>query len=121
MNKAVPQSKLALNNVEYLCLKMFLNPGETQRFYRRALAQYRGWETDHQLVGFGLYFARSSKYRNVLWRDTAPPQRLASPWRLDRWSRPLKSEMRLTKAGIKRAMAAAAKIGLDLSIHPFEE
>lgn len=114
MNKAVPQSKLALNNVEYLCLKMLLHPGQAQRFYRRALAQYRGWETDHQLVGFGLYFARSSKYRNVLWRDAAPlrfPHGCASnPTRP-----PLKSEMRLTKAGIKRAMAGAAKIGLDLS------
>ena len=115
--RPVPQSALALNNVEYLCLKMLLNPGQSQRFYRRALAVYRGWETGHQELGFALYFSRGSKYRDRLWRDTAsasiPIHSFYAAGRRGT-KRPVVSKMYLTDAGIRRALKAAEKVKLDL-------
>lgn len=118
--RPVPQSALALNNVEYLCLKMLLNPGQSQRFYRRALAVYRGWETGHQELGFAAYFSRlnGSRYRGGLWRDTAsasiPIQSFRARGEFGRTKRPVVSKMYLTDAGIRRALKAAKKLKLDL-------
>jgi hypothetical protein len=116
--RPVPQSALALNNVEYLCLKMLLNPGQSQRFYRRALAVYRGWETGHQELGFAGYFSRlnGSRYRGGLWRDSASASIPIQSFRVRgcRTKRPVVSKMYLTNAGIRRALKAAEKVKLDL-------
>ena len=120
--RPVPQSALALNNVEYLCLKMLLNPGQSQRFYRRALAVYRGWETGHQELGFAGYFSRlnGSRYRGGLWRDSASASIPIQSFRVRgcRTKRPVVSKMYLTNEGIRRALKAAEKVKLDLNIIP---
>lgn len=122
------RSKMKLNGVEYLCLKMFLNPGQTQRFYRRALDTYlnrldvRDGKVFHNYVGNAMYFARGGKYRNKLWVDSTVSRKcLAAIPGFDRGSgrgliyhRPLKSTMNLTSAGVVRARRAAEKIGLKL-------
>mgnify|MGYP003670855779 CR=1 FL=1 len=38
---------LMLNNVEYLLLKIGSHPGKSQRFYRRALENYRNGFSKH--------------------------------------------------------------------------
>jgi hypothetical protein len=117
MNRHFPKG-LALNNVEYICLKMFLNPGQSQRFYRRAVATYRQGvrrTTDHhRWIGHGAYFRRGSRYRDVLWEDRAKadvPDHMPFPGNR-RVMKPAVSQMHLTRRGIEVAVQAAAKVGL---------
>lgn len=118
MNRRSPTS-LVLNNIEYICLKMFLNPGQSQRFYRRAVATYRQGvrriADNHQHVGYGGYFRRSSRYRDVLWEDRAEATVVDHmPWHPYNGppKKPQVSQMHLTRRGIEVAIRAAAKVGL---------
>lgn len=108
----------ALNGVDYLCLKMFLNPGRSQRYYRRALAVYtRGPSeigTPHNYVPNGMYFRRGGRYRDVLWKDLAPGTVIDHmPFHSSRM-KPKVSAMTLTKEGLARAHRAAVEIGMDI-------
>ena len=120
-------SNVKLNNVDYVCLKMLLNPGKTQRFYLKALATYRGIYRDHEEMNTGNFCAlmfsrRDRKWRGVLFEDRAPatieyhscqvpPGHLGSHGRFKRSSR---GEFHLLPAGVERAMKAAEKIGMQI-------
>lgn len=115
------EAKRALTGVEYLCLKMFLNPGRSQRFYRRALEMYinpSSRNQPHEHVGHGGYFSRAygGRYRDVLWEDRAPKTVVDHmPW-MTRPMKPAVSQMHLTRRGITVAMRAAAKIGAGIEV-----
>ena len=105
-----------LNNVEYLCLKIFLNPGQSQRFYRMALARYKGGNPSPEKVGNGLYFRRNGRYRDVLWTDRAPKDCVDKMPFMAHFGReyrkPRVSQMHVTEAGRRKAIEAGVKIGL---------
>jgi len=102
---------LALNNVEFLCLKMHAHPGMPARWYLRALHSYRfgipgtgSWNT--------MYFRVGNGYRGRLFRDTAPKTRL-SRGMITRSHSAIGSFL-LTAEGESYAARAAAKIGITL-------
>jgi hypothetical protein len=104
-----------LNNVDYVCLKMLLNPGQTQRFYLRALATYRGIYRGREEMNTGrgcsLMFSRDRPWRDVLYEDRATP---SCPEGHGKFKRPNRGEFHLLPAGVERARLAAEKIGMKL-------
>jgi hypothetical protein len=109
LEKGTP--KLALTNIEYLCLKMHAHPGMPARWYLRELHRYR-FGTPGTGSWNALYFAPSGNYRGRFFVDEAPKLRPARGMLTRSCSR--RGEFRLTLAGVKKAKLAAAKIGLDL-------
>jgi len=108
--------KNALNGVEYLLVCMQANPGKSQDYYLQRLAIYslgiqrfkqRGSPRNRCIA----YFNKTSRYRNVLWKDLAP-QDVKYPTADGYKFRSKKSQMYLTTAGWNRANQARAKIGL---------
>ena len=122
------QVKHALSNVDYVCLKMFLNPGQTQRFYLRALATYRGIYRGHEEMNTGgfcalMFSRRDRKWRDYLFEDRAPATiEYSSCQSRSRWGwscrghfkRSHRGEFHLLPAGVERARKAAEKIGMKL-------
>jgi hypothetical protein len=103
--------KLALSNIEFLCLKMHTTPGMPARWYLRALRQYRFGEpgTGSWCAG---YFSPRGVYRGKLFIDEAPKDKAACGWITHTCSK--KGQFRLLPAGTAYAQRAAAKIGLAL-------
>jgi len=121
------QVKHALSNVDYVCLKMFLNPGQTQRFYLRALATYRGIYRGHEEMNTGgfcalMFSRRDRKWRDVLFEDRAPATieysscqvHPSHPGGRGHFKRSHRGEFHLLPAGVERARKAAEKIGMKL-------
>jgi len=103
---------LMLNNVEYLLLKIGSHPGKSQRFYRRALENYRnGFSKHHTGENNAMYFRQIGRYSDVLWHDVAMCEVIDHmPWHSISSLKPKVSEMYLTNEGIKRAIRARAKL-----------
>lgn len=103
---------LALNNIEFLCLKMHAHPGKPARWYLRELHRYR-----FGTLGSGswsaIYMSPSGGYQGWLFKDTAPKNREARGWMTKKMCSS-RGEFRLTDAGLVRAQLAAAKIGITL-------
>jgi hypothetical protein len=102
---------LALNNIEFLCLKMHAHPGMPARWYLRALHQYRfgtpgvgSWNSMYFRIGYG--------YRGRLFRDTAPKIRPARGAAIRSCS--AVGSFVLSEEGKSYAARAAAKIGIAL-------
>ena len=119
-------SNVKLNNVDYVCLKMLLNPGQPARFYLKALATYRGIYLGQEELNTGgfcalMFSRRDRKWRDYLFVDRAPatieytssqvPLGSSSRGTFKRSSR---GEFHLTSAGVERAMKAAEKIGMQI-------
>lgn len=106
--KQVNTPNLALSNIEYLCLKMEANPGQSGRWYLRELHRYR-----FGTLGDGswnaLYLTPRGRYRGLLFQDTAPKTRKDSMN-----GRPCSSvgQFQLTPAGKVVAQTAKSKLGL---------
>jgi hypothetical protein len=122
----------ALNNLEYLALAIYLNPGKSGRHYLRCLYRYR-FPKVAKLRGakgnFGAsYFSPSGKYFGRLWEDHAEctvefstynrPRRPGIGTLGVRYLKPKSSQWHLTPEGIRRAQQAWEKIGLSLSSMP---
>ena len=121
------QAQHALSNVDYVCLKMFLNPGQTQRFYLRALATYRGIYRGYEEMNTGgfcalMFSRRDRKWRDYLFEDRAPATieysscqvRPNHPGGRGHFKRSHRGEFHLLPAGVERARKAAEKIGMKL-------
>lgn len=104
----IGQKNLKLNNIEFLCLKMEANPGQSGRWYLRELHRYR-----FGTLGDGswnsLYLTPRGGYRGMLFQDTAPKNRKDSMN-----GRPCSSvgQFQLTPAGHAVAQVARVKLGL---------
>lgn len=115
----MPVAQRALNNVEFLCLKMQAHPGESGRFYRRALSAYHGslgtgenhnnyflpepkcWHTrKHYQVG-RYYVDTAERTKRCGGLGTATNLRV-----------PVKGEWTLTGKGWEKANQARVKLGL---------
>lgn len=120
-------AKVKLNNVDYVCLKMLLNPGQTQRFYLRALGVYRGFYRGREEMNTGsfcslMFSRRDRKWRDVLFEDRAPATieysscqvHPSHPGGRGSFKRSARGEFHLLPAGVDRARRAAAKIGMKL-------
>jgi hypothetical protein len=103
--------KLALSNIEYLCLKIAAHPGMPARWYLRALHQYR-FGTPGNGSWNAIYFSPRGAYRGKLFIDEAPKDRAANGWITRKCSR--RGDIQLLPMGLAKARIAAAKIGLDL-------
>jgi hypothetical protein len=112
VQKNTPKN-LKLNGVDYLVLKLYLNPGCSQRFLRRELNKYKNGPTRTSSDNYGMYFRRNSRYRDVLWTDLAH----TSVWDHmpfgTSWARkPKKSELYLTTKGHARALDIIDRLGV---------
>jgi len=120
-----------LNNLEYLALKMLSTPGQSGRFYLKALHKYRFPLADKPKGNFcPEYFAPSGKYFDVLWVDEAEctipfqsniarrnrPEHVATGYGTQSgfYLKPTSSQWHLTEKGYVRAQTAALKLGLSL-------
>ena len=120
-----------LNNLEYLALAIYLDPGKSGRTYLRRLYRYRFPKAAklHGAKGnFGaVYFSPAGKYFDRLWEDHAEctveyttynrPRRPGTGTR-GNYLKPKSSQWHLTPEGIRRAQQAWEKIGLSLSSMP---
>ena len=109
--------KTALTGVEYILICMQANPGKSQDYYLKRLAKYKLGLKTFLLLGSprnrGVgYFNRSSRYRNVLWKNLAIEDVKYITWGGQKL-RSKKSQMYLTTLGWNRANEARSKIGLD--------
>lgn len=109
--KQVNAPKLALSNIEYLCLKIAAHPGMPARWYLRALHQYR-FGTPGDGSWNAVYFSPRGIYRGHLFIDESPKNRAAHGWITRTCS--TRGSIHLLPAGMTKAKLAAAKIGLDL-------
>ena len=127
-----------LNNLEYLALKILGNPGQSGRFYLKALHKYRFPLAQNAKGNFcPEYFSPGGKYFGVLWEDAAectvpfqsnaakhrrpfdPKGRItAQMWALGAWQflKPASSKWHLTDKGLTMAERAAEKIGLNMNL-----
>jgi hypothetical protein len=103
--------KLALSNIEYLCLKIAAHPGMPARWYLRALHQYR-FGTPGAGSWNAIYFRAGGPYRGTLFIDEAVKVRVTRSW--DRRFCSTRGSISLLPMGLAKARTAAAKIGLDL-------
>ena len=123
-----------LNNLEYLALKILGNPGQSGRFYLKALHKYRVPLAQNAKGNFcPEYFSPGGKYFGVLWEDAAectvpfhsnvakrnrplePKGRITAqlPWQ---FLKPASSKWHLTDKGLTMAERAAEKIGLNMNL-----
>ena len=121
----------ALNNLEYLALAIYLDPGKSGRSYLRRLYRYR-FPKAVKLQGAkgswnAVYFSPSGKYFDRLWEDHAEctvefttynrPRRPGTATR-GNYLKPKSSQWHLPPEGIRRAQQAWEKLGLSLSSMP---
>ena len=111
-----------LTNVEFLCLKMFTHPGQSGRFYRRALSQYKDPARFARSAKLqrgdnnAMYFTRACYCVKRYWVDHATRDRhdpmpfLSTRGGAYEARKPGQSEWQLTDEGIRIAMRARAKI-----------
>ena len=103
--------KLALNNIEFICLKMHAHPRMPARWYLRELHRYR-FGTPGAGSWNALYLSPRGHYRGVLFLDEAPKDKRAHGLQTRSCSK--RGEFRLTWNGELVARRAAAKIGITL-------
>ena len=109
---------LKLSGVDYLCLKMQSNPGQSKRYYLKQKNIYQNG-SDYSNGGNGMagYFAPGCFYDENLWMDCSSnrPDNFAKRknWMGRTRYQPKKCRMYLTAKGWDRANKARQKIGLE--------
>jgi hypothetical protein len=105
---------LKLSGVDYLCLKMQSNPGQSKRYYLKQKNIYQHG-SDYSSGGNGMngYFAPGCFYDGYLWRNTALNTVKVKDWMGRVSYRPKSCQMHLTQYGWKRANIAREKLGLE--------
>lgn len=106
--------ELALNNIEFLCLKVYAHPGMSARWYLRELHRYRFGVPGTGSFG-AMYFSPNSKYRNTVFVDVSNQNARACYRFLGDGRCSTRGSWTLTGQGCRRARAAAAKIGLHIT------
>jgi len=118
----MPVAKRALNNVEFLCLKMQAHPGQSGRYYRRALSVYHG-AVNSKGEQMSAYFHTEPKTPHCrvhyqvgrYYVDTAERtvrERAYGFSTTEFVFKPVKSEWTLTGKGWEKANQARVKLGL---------
>lgn len=105
--------KLALNNIEFLCLKVYAHPGKSARWYLRELHRYRFGVPGKGSFG-AMYFSPRGRYRNVTFVDAAKKSKAYYTF-LGEAKCSTVGKIYLTVDGERRALAAAKKIGIVLN------
>ena len=111
--KGYPRN-LKLNGVEYILLKIYGNPGCSQRFLRSELNRYKNGPEYTSSENYAMYFRRCSRYRDRFWTDVAPADVVDHmPWS-GTWEyrKPKRSQMMLTIEGHRRVQEIIVKLGL---------
>jgi hypothetical protein len=118
-----------LSNVEFFALKMFKHPGESARFYQRALHQYRYPAVHHKMVNAqGRWNSRTERFEYASARASMGHQYFMN-WRHypnryvgKLWenvsSDPNRGAWILTPAGTRKAQATLKKLGLEGQVTP---
>ena len=106
---------LKLSGVDYLCLKMQSNPGQSKRYYLYHKNVYQhGHDPSKGGSGMTGYFQPGCFYDENLWTDCSDDR---SVKRKDCYGRtryhPKSCRMYLTEKGWDRANAARQKLGLE--------
>ena len=108
------KSNLKLSGVEYLCMKIQSNPGQSKRYYLRQKNIYQhGSDYSNGANGMSGYFRPGCFYDCYLWYDTAPDTVKVKDWLGRVGYQPRSCQMQLTRYGWKRANIARQKLGLE--------
>lgn len=101
--------KVILTGIEFLCLSIQANPGESQRFHLKRLHRYKHGFNDPGKGNNCCGYFRSSSYRDVLWFDQAPQTQYMGrgKWKAS------SSRMYIKGRGNDRANVARQKLGLS--------
>lgn len=106
---------LKLSGVDYLCMKMQSNPGQSKRYYLRQKNIYQnGSDPSNGGSGMTGYFQPGCFYDEYLWYDGSDdsPKAKRKDWMGRVRYQSLSCEMHLTRKGWERANKARQKIGL---------
>ena len=105
---------LKLSGVDYLCLKMQSNPGQSKRYYLRQKNIYQNG-SDYSNGGNGMsgYFQPGCFYDENLWYDWSDSKVKRKDWMGRVRYQPASCQMHLTSKGWNRANEARKKLGLD--------
>ena len=107
-------SNLKLSGVDYLCLKMQSNPGQSKRYYLKQKNIYQnGSDYSNGANGMAGYFRPGCFYDYNLWYNTAPNTVKVKDWMGRISYQPKSCQMKLTPKGWNRANKARKKLGLD--------
>ena len=108
------KSNLKLSGVEYLCMVMQSNPGQSKRYYLKRKNTYQNG-SDPSGGGNGMtgYFQPGCFYDGYLWNNYSSHSYIRKDWRGRRKSVPISCQMHLTQYGWKRANIARKKLGLE--------
>ena len=109
---------LQLSGVDYLCLKMQSNPGQSKRYYLRQKNIYQnGSDPSNGGNGMTGYFQPGCFYDNNLWMDCSDDRTnnfaKRKDWRGRTRYQPKSCRMYLTKKGWARANKVRQKLGLE--------
>ena len=109
---------LKLSGVDYLCLKMQSNPGQSKRYYLKQKNIYQnGSDPSNGGSGMAGYFQPGCFYDENLWTDCSSSGTWNVSKRKDWMGRtvyqPKKCRMYLTRKGWARANKARQKLGLE--------
>lgn len=105
--------KVILTGIEFLCLSIQANPGQSQRFHLKRLHRYKhGFDDPGKGNNCCSYF-NSPSYRNVLWFNQAPETQYIGR---GRW-KASSSRIYIKGRGNDRANEARKKLGLAPSYH----
>ena len=105
---------LKLSGVDYLCLKIQSNPGQSKRYYLRQKNIYQnGSDPSNGGNGMSGYFQPGGFYDYNLWHDEAPREVRRRNWMGRIQYHPKSSQMHLTSKGWDRANEARKKLGLE--------
>ena len=110
----IKRTNLKLSGVEYLCLCMQQNPGQSKRYYLRRKNTYQnGSDYSKGANGMTGYFRPGCFYDRNLWYDTAPSIVEVKDWMGRAGYQPRSCQMQLTRKGWNRANDARKKLGLE--------
>ena len=104
---------LKLSGVDYLCLKMQSNPGQSKRYYLRQKNIYqKGSDPSNGGSGMTGYFQPGCFYDENLWSDWSDTKVRRKDWIGNTVYHPKSCQMHLTRKGWDHANKARQKIGL---------
>jgi hypothetical protein len=109
----IKRTNLKLSGVEYLCLCMQQNPGQSKRYYLRRKNTYQnGSDYSKGANGMTGYFRPGCFYDYNLWTDSAPLTVKVKDWMGRTGYQPRSCQMYLTQKGWDKANTARKKLGL---------
>ena len=105
---------LKLSGVEYLCLAMQSNPGQSKRYYlKRKNIYQRGSDPSNGGNGMAGYFRPGCFYDENLWTDCSGDLVKRKNWMGRTVYQPKSCQMYLTTKGWNRANKVRVKLGLE--------